>query len=84
MKKEFFDELDIELAKRHWEETPIPKNGVEQMELRMTQAKMENRRKQRRWYKAVAGVAAAFAICFVSVNVNGTVAKAMGEIPGVG
>lgn len=69
-----------------YEMTPVPEAGIERMETKIRQAKLDKRRARRR--KTVrrlgTGMAAALAVLFVLPNVNGNIAYAMGNLPVVG
>lgn len=69
-----------------YEMTPVPEEGIEKMETKIRQAKLDKRRAKRR--KTVrrlgTGMAAALAVLFVLPNINGDIAYAMGNLPVVG
>lgn len=69
-----------------YEMTPVPEDGIERMEMKIRQAKLDKRRAKRR--KTVrrlgAGMAAALAVLFVLPNVNGNIAYAMENLPVIG
>lgn len=69
-----------------YEMTPVPEDGIERMETKIRQAKLDKRRAKRK--KTVrrlgAGMAAALAVLFVLPNVNGSIAYAMEKLPVIG
>lgn len=76
----------LENAKKQYSEIVVPKEALERMQKGIELAKKEEKNKSNLLYfkRTAIGVAAAFAVCFVSVNSSQTVAYAMEKLPLVG
>ena len=79
----------LENAKNIYNETVVPKEALERMQKGIKLAKMEEKQEKKKsnlisLKRTAIGIAAAFAVCFVSVNSSQNVAYAMEKLPLVG
>lgn len=78
-------EKRLENMKNDYQNIPVPKEALQRMQRGIDEAKNEQKTTPiRTWQKGAIAVAAAFAICIVSVNTSATVANAMGNVPLLG